>query len=307
MPRIRLLLLVVVASLLIAALTVTGQLVEPARAARPAQTAVPPELVRQCELAAKRLEAQLGDDCQVIVKTPFVLAGDYSRDELAQVYRDTIAPTVRAMKACYLRTPPSGVITVLVFQDEGSYTHYSEELYNDRGVSVYGYYKPDVRTLVMNLGTGTGTLVHELTHALVDFDFPDVPDWFNEGLASLHEQCRFREGPRGPWIQGLVNWRLPALQKVVRAKELGSLESLVENPRFRGAGVGTNYAQARYFCMYLQERELLADYYRAFRDGHQQDPTGLKTLKRIMPKQTLEELNADFQRWVLTLDAKRDE
>ena len=73
---------------------------------------------------------------------------------------------------------------------------------------------------MLNLGTGTGTLLHELTHALADFDVPDMPDWLNEGLASLHEQCRFRNDEQGPWIEGLVNWRLDALQAVVRQSRL---------------------------------------------------------------------------------------
>ncbi len=85
---------------------------------------------------------------------------------------------------------------MLVFNGEESYNRYCNALFGDSGISVYGYYKPQLRTLALNLATGGGTLTHELTHALVDFDFPEVPAWFNEGLASLHEQCRFRSDPR---------------------------------------------------------------------------------------------------------------
>ncbi len=73
---------------------------------------------------------------------------------------------------------------VWLFTDEKPYAEHSLRIYGDKDVSVYGYYKPDKRVLVMNIGTGGGTLVHELTHALAAFDFPGQPDWFNEGLAS---------------------------------------------------------------------------------------------------------------------------
>ena len=109
-------------------------------------------------------------------------------------------------------------------------------LFGDSGISIYGYYKPSVRTLLANIATGDGTLLHELTHALLDFELPDAPVWLNEGLASLHEQCRFRSDGDGPWIEGLVNWRLEGLQQVIRQGRLRSLGSMIEELDFRGIG-----------------------------------------------------------------------
>ena len=40
----------------------------------------------------------------------------------------------------------------------------------------------------MNIGPGPGTLSHELVHPYMEANFPNVPAWFNEGLASLYEQ-----------------------------------------------------------------------------------------------------------------------
>ena len=138
-------------------------------------------------------------------------------------------------------------------------------LFGESGISIYGYYKPATRTIVVNASTGEGTLLHELTHALVDFDLPGAAEWFNEGLASLHEQSCFREGADGPWIEGLVNWRLVGLQKMVRQGRLRSLESLVAGSDFRGPLEGTNYAHARYFCLYMQDRGVLRQFVRAYR------------------------------------------
>ena len=269
-------------------------------AGRPAESA-DRDLTAACELAAADLAEQLGEECAVVVHPPFVLGGDLSREELEAWHQRTVQPSARAMAAAYFQTPPDRPIAVLLFNDEAGYRHWAAALFGDEDVSVYGYYKPGRRTLVMNIATGGGTLVHELTHALVDFDFPTVPDWFNEGLASLHEQCRFR--PDGEGIDGLVNWRLPALQEAIRQGRLRSLQRLIGDDDFRGAEVGLNYAQARYFCLFLQERSLLEDFSRRLRANGSDDPLGLATVGEIFPELSWERLDADFQAWALQLEA----
>ncbi len=266
-------------------------------------------LAAKCAAEANSLRPRLGEECHAIVRSPFVIAGDLSEDNLAAWHRRTIAPAAEAIANCYTKTAPSEPITILLFAEEKSYRRYAEKLFADRGVSVYGYYKPSLRTMVMNISTGGGTLVHELTHALVDFDFPGIPDWFNEGLASLHEQCRFRSGTPGaddagrpgPYIEGLMNWRLPALQKAIAEGRLRPLEELIGSDDFRGRLEGLNYAQARYFCLYLQEQGLLRKFYHAFRDERKTDRLGLKTAKAMFPDQTWDELNLAFRRWAAAL------
>jgi hypothetical protein len=265
------------------------------------------KLADACAAAAKELRPRLGEECQTIVHSPFVIAGDLSEKDLAAWQRQTILPAAKAIANCYTKAAPSEPITILLFAEEKSYRHYAEKLFGDRKVSVYGYYKPRLRTMVMNISTGGGTLVHELTHALVDFDFPGIPDWFNEGLASLHEQCRFRadqDGIEGPFIEGLVNWRLPALQKAVAEGRLRPLEELVGTDDFRGRLEGLNYAQARYFCLYMQEKGVLRKFYHTFRDAQKADPRGLKTVKAMFPDQAWDELNLAYRRWAAGLSAK---
>jgi hypothetical protein len=154
--------------------------------------------------------------------------------------------------------------------------------------------------VVLNINTGGGTLVHELTHALADFDFPAIPDWFNEGLASLHEQCRIRTDESG--IDGLVNWRLPGLQDVIRQGRLPSIEQLIVRNDFRGRDVGLNYAQARYLCLFLQQRGQLERYYYRFRQQQSTDPQGLATLLELFPDCDWGEIDRQFQEWVLQLE-----
>jgi hypothetical protein len=256
-----------------------------------------------CRQQALALAGKLGPDCQVIVRRPWVLAGDMSQDDLNGWYTKTVGPAERAMAHAYFHAPPDRPIALLLFSGERSYNHYARQLFGEEGISVYGYYKPQERTLVMNIGTGAGTLVHEMTHALISFDFPDVPDWFNEGLASLHEASQIRHDESG--IDGLANWRLPGLQQAVRERGLTSLFDLLGETNFRGEQVGLNYAYARYACLFMQERGVLADFYRRFRAAHEHDSEGKATLLGVFPGYSWEQLDREFQQWVLTLHWSR--
>lgn len=268
---------------------------EPSRSAEPSAE----ELKSRCAAVAKDWAARFEGDGRVIAESPFVIAGNLSEADLLDWHRRTIAPAAKAIAASYTKQAPTSPVVILLLADEKSYRAAAAKHFGDRNVSVYGYYKPSQRTMVMNIATGGGTLVHELTHALVDFDFPEIPDWFNEGLASLHEQCRFRADGSG--MDGLVNWRLPALQKAIAEKRLRTLEELIGSDDFRGRLEGLNYAQARYFCLYLQERGLLKKFYQAFRDVQKDDRLGLKTAKALFPDQSWEEINLAYRRWAAGL------
>lgn len=267
----------------------------PQPAARPDRAAL--ELA--CQGIVAELRPRLGRECQIVVHAPFVLAGDLSTEALNDWYAHTIGPASRAMAQCYFPTVPDKPITVLLFSGEERYAHYARDLFNEEGISIYGYYKRRNRVLLMNIGTGGGTLVHELTHALVDFDLPDIPDWLNEGIASLHEQCHIREDESG--IDGLENWRLPGLQDAIRQQRLRSLESLVKDNDFRAPDVGLNYAQARYFVLYLQRQGLLEDFVRRFRRNCQDDPLAAETILATFPDQTWTEIDDAFRQWAIGL------
>ena len=150
----------------------------------------------------------------------------------------------------------------------------------------------------MNINTGTGTLVHEMTHALVRFDFAEIPSWFNEGLGSLYERCSLNDKK----ILGYVNWRLPALQDAINDKSYTSLDKLVKTnyDEFYGDRSDVNYAQARYLCMYLQGEGLLKSFYKLFRDTYKNDNTGKTQLEKITGKK-INELDKDYVDWVKTL------
>ena len=74
-------------------------------------------------------------------------------------------------------------------------------------------------------------------------------------------------------IEALDSMRLPDLQTAILDDDVPSFERLMsyDSEAFYLADPGTNYAQARYLCLYLQEQGLLhftASVRRHHRAGH---------------------------------------
>ena len=267
-----------------------------APATKPAEKYPPEKLITACRAKAAALATKLDKSFEIVVRPPFVVAGDVPRRSLeACADRSVVAPA-KVRWTSYFNKKPDKVITVLLFRGDKSYRSWAKKLFNDDRLPHFGYYRATDQTLVMNISTGTGTLVHELTHALIAYDFADVPDWFNEGLASLHEQCTVAPTK----IIGLTNWRLPALQKAIKAGKLRPLKDLVTVRDFYGRQQGLNYAQARYFCMYMQKLGLLQKFYKHFRANHTGRDADVKAIEHIFNKK-LPEIEKEYIAWVMTL------
>jgi hypothetical protein len=225
-----------------------------------------------------------------------VVAGDLPEAELERWHRTAIEPARRAMAASYFASPPTEPITILLFGSERRYREDASRLFADRDVSRYGYYRPHLRIVLVNLEAGPDGLFHELTHALMAFDFPDAPEWLSEGLASLHERAEVRDG--GKALVGLANWRLAVVQEARRANRLPTVRTLIVEAEFRGPRERLDYALSRCFCRYLQEHGLLGACYRACRDGAAVDSRGAAAVAKLFPGRSWEALNADFLSWL---------
>jgi len=245
------------------------------------------------------LESKLSDEFIIKPHLYYVVVSNLSETETDRLINHTITAATECFYNNYFEKRPDEITTIFLFKDEKSYKSWAKELYNDYGLSRFGYYKPSERVMLMNINTGSGTLVHEMTHALVRYDFPEIPAWFNEGLGSLYERCSLQNGK----ILGYVNWRLPDLQEPIEDGSYTSLKKLLKtnDDEFYGENSGFNYAQARYLCMFLQEKRMLREYYKAFRDNYETDKTGRKTLEELYGKDLLE-LEKDYLNWVETLE-----
>lgn len=244
------------------------------------------------------LKEKLTSDFIVKEHSYFVIASNLSEEETEKILRGTIDKTVECFYNDYFSVKPDEATTIMLFKNDNTYRYWAKKLYDDDDLSRYGYYKPSEKTMLMNINTGTGTLVHEMTHALVRYDFPEIPSWFNEGLGSLYERCSLNNKT----ILGYVNWRLPALQDAIKDKSYRSLDELVKTDwdEFYGKNSEFNYAQARYLCMYMQEENILRKFYKKFRDTYKDDSTGKSQLEAVAGK-SLKDIESDFLQWVGTL------
>ena len=233
------------------------------------------------------------------IEEPFVVAGDEDPKTVDRRSQETVRWAVDRLRRDYFQRDPLEIVTVWLFRDNVSYETHVEKLFGKKPTTPYGYYSPAHRALVMNISTGGGTLVHELVHPFIHSNFWRCPAWFNEGLASLYEQSGDREGH----IVGLTNWRLKGLQRTIGDGKLLSFNTLchTKTNEFYGDSQGTNYAQARYLCYYLQEQGKLVQFYHQFVKNAATDPSGYATLKSVLGTEDMTQFQKDWEAYVRKL------
>jgi len=241
----------------------------------------------------------------VVIQPPFVVIGDESPAAVKERAERTIQWAVDKLKDAFFEKDPVEIIDIWLFKDDESYHEHTWQVFRDRPTTPFGYFSSEHRALVMNIRTGGGTLVHEIVHPFVAADFPQCPAWLNEGLGSLYEQCHEANGR----IEGLPNWRLVGwereggLQDAIRAGRVPSFKTLCSTTdhQFYNEDRGTNYAQARYLCYYLEQHGLLCKFYRTFRANHADDPTGYDTLQAVLGRDDMDAFQKEWEAYVLKL------
>lgn len=252
------------------------------------------EALEQHRLALSRKLADQG--FTVVVEPPFVVVGDERPATVRRRASGFLRWVVTLLEQDLFSQRPSEVLEVWLFKDERSFRRGARRYFGDEPGTPYGYYSPSDRALIMNIGLGAGTLSHELVHPYMEANFPTAPAWFNEGVASLYEQPREREGH----LWGTTNWRLPGLQRALRAGALPPLRTMLASTaeEFYGADYDA-YAMARFLCQYLQDHGQLQAFYEAFSEDRD-DPTGEASLVRVLG-QELAEFEPRWHAWVRRL------
>ena len=230
---------------------------------------------------------------------PFLVIGDESPARVDHHAR-TVEWTVEHLKKDFNMREPPHVIDVWLLGSRDSYVDNAMRLFGMPPRSPYGYFVAQQQALIMNIGTGGGTLVHELVHPFIAASFPSAPAWFNEGLASLYEAVREKDGQ----FWGLPNWRLVGLKRAIRAGKLPSFETMTGDsdaallhvqhgiragplPLLLPAGEGPPPPLLR---------PVLAR-------ASQADPTGYKTLVKVLGEPNMARFEKQWQAWALALEA----
>ena len=251
------------------------------------------------EQHVKSLKKKVPQGFTIIIQKPFIVIGDESPDNVKLRAEKTIKWTVDMLKQDYFEKDPDDIIDIWLFKDEESYYKYAKEVFGDEPTTPFGYYSETEKALVMNISTGGGTLVHEIVHPFVRANFPECPVWFNEGLASLYEQC----GEKNGHIYGYTNWRLKRLQTAIKQDLVPPFKNLfsISEYEFYTQDKGTNYGQSRYLCYYLQEKGLLVKFFHGFYANRKEDPTGYKTIKKILGEEDTEVFKNKWEEFVMKL------
>jgi hypothetical protein len=264
--------------------------------AAPSESLTDDDYARHVEQVKKKLPS---NEFTVIIQRPFVVIGDESAELVRQHSEHTIKWAVDKLKQEFFTKDPKEILDIWLFKDADSYQRNTLALFGEKPGTPYGYYSPTHKALIMNISTGGGTLVHEIVHPFVEANFPNCPPWFNEGLGSLYEQS----GEVNGHIHGYPNWRLPGLQRAIRAGKVPPFKSLMalDTHGFYDEDKGTNYGQARYLCYYLQQRGLLVKFYREFTAHQKQDPTGYQSLQKVLSTTDMRAFKIRWEKFVLGL------
>jgi hypothetical protein len=250
---------------------------------------------QQLEDRAKALETRLaGKNFTIFVEPPFVIVGEAPNSK--KIATGFLRDKRTLLEKDFFSKRPDKLIEVWLFRNAKAFRKGATEFFHDPPDTPFGYYSPDDSALIMNVD-GLGTLSHELVHPYMEANFPDVPSWFNEGLASLFEYPSERKGH----IIGLVNWRLPNLKKEIRADALPPLTKLLATTtdEFYNAD-WDSYAQARYLVYYLQEHDQLHAFFERFQANVKDDKTGKVSLEAVLGED-LATFEPKWRKWVMTL------
>ena len=250
-------------------------------------------------LMALKKQVPADEGFTIVLAPPFAVVGDEAPAMVRRRASGTVKWAVDQLKAEYFAKDPNVIIDIWLFKDKDSYESHAKSILGDEPTTPFGYYSDTHEALVMNIATGGGTLVHEIVHPFVRANFPECPAWLNEGLGSLYEQSEEKDGR----IHGRTNWRLKGLQEAIRKGKVPTFEALTATTshQFYREDRGTNYAQARYLCYWLQEKGLLKRFYHAFYAARKDDPTGYRTLVEVLGEKDMKAFQERWEKYVLDL------
>jgi len=245
------------------------------------------------------LKKNLSADFRILNVGPWVIATDMDEAQA----KSTIAGCIDGCGAgiqqqLFTKKQRTEPVKVYLFKDGESYNGWNKKLFGEKPSSIFGYFSRAKNSLVMNIGTGGGTLIHEMVHAMAEIDFPDIPAWLNEGLGSLYEASSWK----GKRVMGITNWRWKGLKEDLDAGKEPKLKDLIgmDDSEFYGERQSSNYAVMRYFMQWIQTEGKLEEFYWRVRDKKDANPQA--SLRAVFDnKMNLDEIHKKVMEWAKTL------
>ncbi|MCI0448458.1 MAG: DUF1570 domain-containing protein [Chlorobi bacterium] len=229
----------------------------------------------------------------------FVVFSDLDEDLTYRLIDSDVRNTIDAMQNSFVNVNPDNVTPIFLFNDLKQYKEFvikNFEISKDN-ISQYGFYKISKNVIVIRYVSWKGSISHEITHRFTNSDFPDMPSWFDEGLASLHEKSTYNDGR----LIGDFSWRILAIRRAIKENRYTKLEKMMKtgDDELYGKYSSFYYAQARYLLMYLQDKGLLENYYKLFKETYKTDETGINQLEKILGK-PMDKINEDHYSYLMS-------
>jgi hypothetical protein len=227
----------------------------------------------------------------------FAVFSDLAPELTYNLINNDIRNITASMENNYVKKKPKGVTAVFLFQDFGPYKDFAISNFNvpEYDLSPYGFYKTQENVILVRYLSWKGSLPHEISHVFLNEDFPGIPGWFNEGFASLHEKTMFIKGE----AVGLYNWRINTIRKAFHEGSYSGLRTMtgVSDDVLYGTTGPVYYAESMYLQKYLQEKDLLKEYYNLYRNTYSRDNSGISQLEKILGE-PMEQIETDYIEYI---------
>lgn len=214
----------------------------------------------------------------------FVVFSDMDNKTTYGLIDNDIRNTIDAMESNYVTKTPDNLTPVFLFSDFAAYRRFVLENFDieESDLSQYGFYKVSKNIIVIRYVSWKGSVPHEVTHKFTRVDFPEMPSWFDEGLASLNEKSTYKDGE----LVADFSLRIIPLRRALKEDTYTGLNTLMttNDEELYGKRSSFYYAQSRYLLMMLQQNKKLVEFYKLFRDTYLQDETGITQLEKVTGK-----------------------
>jgi hypothetical protein len=224
----------------------------------------------------------------------FVVFSDLGEELTYKLIDTDIRNSVTALESNFIALSPAGITPIILFGDLANYKIFVLSNYKDipeQNLSQFGFYKISKNVIVVRYVSWKGSIPHEITHKFTNTDFPDMPSWFDEGLASLNEKATFTKNE----LIGEFSLRIIPLRRAIKENTYTGLEHLMttNDEILYGKRSSYYYAQSRYLLMMLQQEGKLYEFYKHFRNTFNSDKTGITQLEKITGK-SLDTIDAEL-------------